>query len=237
MGGRVLTEAEGIARSFDNLKILGWAGKTGRGHRLWRVLCRCGTVFESELYDLKTRKKVSCGCVRKAQWLYGSIRHGALTQDADKNLTRTWGIWHGMVRRCTDKRIKAYPHYGGRGIKVSDRWLIFENFLNDMGLSPPGHSIERVDNNGNYEKSNCVWLPRVDQGKNTRATIRIKMRGVVMCLKDACRLQNISYIPAFKAIRYKNRPIHAVLGLSEADVAVVQLPKLAIKESANDSDQ
>lgn len=79
-------------------------------------------------------------------------------------------IWHNMIYRCTDEKSISYENYGKRGIKVSDKWLkSFDAFLEDMGTRPsPEHSIERIDNDGNYEKDNCCWATRVDQNRNQR---------------------------------------------------------------------
>ena len=84
--------------------------------------------------------------------------------------------WRNMVQRCTNPNHTAYRYYGGRGIRVCDRWLSFPNFLDDMGTRPAGYSIERIDVNGNYEPSNCKWIPRLDQWKNRRKTNLAGMR-------------------------------------------------------------
>lgn len=96
--------------------------------------------------------------------------------------TREYKIWHGMTRRCTSKNLKSYKNYGGRGIKVCERWQeSFMNFYADMGRRPsPMHSVERLDNNGDYEPSNCVWATPLEQSINKRApsTSKSGYRGV-----------------------------------------------------------
>lgn len=80
--------------------------------------------------------------------------------------------YSAMKSRCTNPNVRAYPGYGGRGIKVCDRWMVsFENFLEDMGKAPSGTSLEREDVNGNYEPSNCHWATPREQMRNTRATL------------------------------------------------------------------
>ena len=92
-----------------------------------------------------------------------------------------YGVWHAMRERCERETSKAYDHYGGRGIYVCDRWKEFANFLADMGHRPsPKHTIERRNNDGNYEPSNCCWATRTEQQNNRRANIRITLDGTSM---------------------------------------------------------
>lgn len=102
----------------------------------------------------------SCG---RGNW---NVKHGAARRG--KRFPE-YGVWAGMLRRCIDKNNTSYPDYGGRGISVCESWSTFENFIADMGRRPtPKHTIERVNNDGNYEPTNCKWVTRADQAKNKR---------------------------------------------------------------------
>jgi hypothetical protein len=84
----------------------------------------------------------------------------------------TWKAWYNMIDRCTNEKCKDYPYYGGRCISVCDRWLIFENFLNDMGTAPKGKSIDRINSNGDYEPLNCRWATKIEQNQNRSFNVK-----------------------------------------------------------------
>lgn len=92
--------------------------------------------------------------------------------------TRVWGVWWQMIQRCRNPNVKAYPRYGGRGIKVCQRWQDFENFFADMGHPPLGLSLERKENDGDYEPTNCTWAMPLEQVENRRNTLMIEWCGL-----------------------------------------------------------
>lgn len=92
--------------------------------------------------------------------------------------TRVYRIWGGMVNRCTNRNNRSYPRYGGRGIKVCDAWLVFENFLADMGEpDSDAHQLEREDNTAGYCKQNCRWATSKEQANNRRSSRLIEYKG------------------------------------------------------------
>ncbi len=97
---------------------------------------------------------------------------------------RTRSSWRAMKRRCLDPRVREYPNYGGRGIIICERWLDFESFLADMGIRPFGLTLDRVDNDGNYEPGNCRWATRIEQNRNSRHVRLITFQGVTKCVRE-----------------------------------------------------
>jgi hypothetical protein len=99
--------------------------------------------------------------------------------------TRTLSIYRKMKRRCNDPKEQNFAHYGGRGIKVCDRWMeSVENFVADMGLCPDGMTLDRVDSNGNYEPTNCRWATMLTQSRNRTNNIVLEHDGRRMCMSE-----------------------------------------------------
>jgi hypothetical protein len=103
-----------------------------------------------------------------------------------------YDVWKGIIRRCTDINCAAYDRYGGRGIGICERWMQLENFIADMHPRPAGSSIERIDNNGNYEPSNCRWSSYKEQANNTRSNRWLTLNGVTLTTSEWARNLGIS---------------------------------------------
>lgn len=133
-----------------------------RGSLMWECFCSCGEkVVRSSAY-LVHGKNPSCGCSRYEN-TKGNITHG-LSKSSE------YKTWSKMKERCLNRNDKSYPDYGGRGIRVCERWIdSFENFLQDMGERPDKEcSVDRLDVNGNYTPENCKWSSRFEQAQNKR---------------------------------------------------------------------
>lgn len=181
--------AEGT--SWSRLAIIGAAFRTRRaGSRTdWQVVavCDCGTVDVYYLRNLMTGMTTSCGCVQKERTSQASKTHG-MRKDP------LYAIWNMMRARCRNPRNLAYARYGGRGIKVCQRWQTFENFFEDMGQRPsPQHSIDRIDNNGDYCPENCRWATRSEQGQNKRNNVLLTINGVTKHYKQWADEYNLAY--------------------------------------------
>lgn len=98
--------------------------------------------------------------------------------DKEHPAHRAYQAWYSMRYRCRNPKCKEYARYGGRGIRVCDRWQVFSNFLADMGIPPAGLSIDRIDNDGNYEPSNCRWATPLQQSHNSRRPKWLTINGV-----------------------------------------------------------
>lgn len=152
-------------RRFARLLVISFSRADGATH--WNCLCDCGNAKTVSAGKLTSKHVRSCGCIEAEN----RITHGM-------SGSPEYTVWKGMFKRC---RVE----YKDRGICVCERWARFENFLADMGLRPDTrHSIDRIDNDGNYEPSNCRWATRGVQQRNRRNNRMIEYAGKRQCLAD-----------------------------------------------------
>jgi hypothetical protein len=151
-----------------------------------KAQCECGRIKEVEWFSLKRGQSTSCGCFREENRKNLRLRHG-MTH------TRVHKIWTSMIGRCQNSPHKDFKNYAGRGIKVCERWKVFENFLEDMGEPPEGLSIDRINNQGGYEPSNCRWATRDEQQNNRRSNVVVSHMGETLTLKQWSDRIGISY--------------------------------------------
>lgn len=115
--------------------------------------------------------------------------------------TRIYRIWKGMRNRCFNKKGKDYKHYGGRGIKICDKWMKFENFYRDMGEIPENKTLDRKDNNKNYCKENCHYATRKQQANNRRSNVLITYNGKTQNVMQWSKELNLSFEALYKRAR------------------------------------
>ena len=171
-------------KRFGRLTVLRRSGTyvapSGTNFPLWDCVCDCGEFVPNSLgLRLRNGKTKSCGCwhrersrAQAVRMGHANLRHGHKRQGKP---TRAYEIWTSMVKRCENPNHVAWKHYGGRGITVCKRWReSFECFLEDMGFPPADRTLDRINNNGNYEPGNCRWATRSEQIRNRRTAAEIR---------------------------------------------------------------
>jgi len=172
-------------RKFNFLTVLEQAGRSPSGGVMWLCLCDCGEQTRARGCDVSSGRIVSCGCYGRRARREAATTHG-------KSGTPEYFVWNSMRMRCEYPRTPEYPNYGGRGITVCDRWRDFVNFFEDMGECPPGHSLDRINNDGNYEPGNCRWATAFEQNRNKRGNAMYTHEGITLCLTDWARRSGFS---------------------------------------------
>jgi len=158
-----------VGRRFERLVVIARDTNITRRPR-WICRCDCGREKSIDGQELRRGKTRSCRCLQAELLPLANRKHGDVGTGSG---TPEWNAWASMRKRCTNSRNRFYRHYGGRGITVCERWNTYENFLVDMGRRPsPVHSLDRKDNNGNYEPDNCRWATKSEQAKNQRPKAR-----------------------------------------------------------------
>lgn len=141
----------------------------------WLCRCDCGQEHAVSGLHLRTGKSASCGCARSRP------QHG---HTIGGRPTPEFNSWRGMIERCSNPHHESFARYGGRGIKVCERWASFEAFLNDMGRRPRGQTLDRINPEGNYEPNNCRWATTRVQGQNTSKQRHITAGGETLRLYE-----------------------------------------------------
>jgi hypothetical protein len=129
-----------------------------------------------------------------SKWVPESERHSAREDNVPGISHPLYTVWRSMIDRCTNKKSEAWPDYGGRGISICERWLAsFPAFVSDMGPRPDGYQIERENNDGNYNPSNCKWATRKEQQRNRRNTRRVIIEGRQYLIADLAERSGLKW--------------------------------------------
>lgn len=193
---------------FTRLQILKIVGYR-KSKLIVSAICDCGSIKEYRFNGIKSGSSASCGCLQRDRTKEIVTIHG-------ESRCPTRKTWLDMKQRCLNPKHKWYPTYGGRGIKICDEWLNYDNFKRDMGERPSDkHSIERVNVNGDYCPSNCIWELNAQQQRNKRTNVFITVRGKRMIQKDLADLLRVSTTTVRK---YRlNGKLDALIALKMSD--------------------
>lgn len=163
-----------VGKKYGLLTVVSHAGQDKFTHHLWKCSCECGGDTIVDTGSLNSGKTKSCGC-----------RAVCIKVHADSG-SDEYSAWRSMQSRCYNNKMKWFHRYGGRGITVCDRWLeSYDNFLLDMGRKPtPKHSLDRIDNDGDYSPANCRWANQKVQTNNTCRTILLTAGGITKTLME-----------------------------------------------------
>ena len=168
-------------KTYGRLTVVSQAGKSDDGHILWLCDCECGNSKVLNGHHLRRGNTKSCGCLAtETHTTHGQSVGGA---------SREYAAWANIKNRCYSPKNKHYKDYGSRGIEMCKRWKdSVDNFIEDMGQRPSScHSIERINNDGNYEPGNCKWATKREQANNTRNNRILTHNGKSMSISQWAR--------------------------------------------------
>ena len=173
-----------IGNKFGRLTVLSYSHKDGSNRYYWNCVCDCGKPTTASGSALRFSRKLSCGCLA----IETVTTHGMSN-------TKTYKAYRAMLARCYSKNFIEYSNYGGRGISVSEDWLIsFENFFRDMGKCPDGrYSLDRINVDNNYGVENCKWSTDEEQANNKTNNINILYNNDTLTLAQWCKRLGLSY--------------------------------------------
>jgi len=171
---------------FGRLVAERYVGKNKYGQSLWLCKCDCGDYKLIITSQLNSGETNSCGCLRKEL----NTTHG---YTCNRNRPRIYHVWEMIKDRCNNPNNKQYKNYGGRGITICERWLKFENFLEDIVDIPKGLSVDRIDNNKGYFLNNIRLSTRKQQARNKRNTLYVMFNGQNKLLIEIAEEYNVSY--------------------------------------------
>jgi hypothetical protein len=175
--GKRFTRLQVVGRDFENRRI----------GRFWVCKCDCGTTISVPTNSLMRGSSKSCGCFTRDRMRRIKTTH-------NMSFSTEYRIWAGMKYRCHSRKCPAYRDYGGRGIKVCERWeTSFENFLADMGRRPKGSTLDRINNDGPYSPENCRWVSWTTQHNNRRGNVCFVFHGSLQTIADIARSLGVKY--------------------------------------------
>lgn len=171
-----------VGQKINNLLVLSLEPKDPKKPQT--ILCRCDCGREKIIRANAVKYQISKTCGKCSYPRF--VKHGMYN-------TKLYHAWYAILERCNNPKDQAYKNYGGRGIRVCERWLEFKNFFADMGERPKGKSIDRIDNDGPYSPENCRWATREEQRNNTRSNRFYTYKGEKLSLRQWARRYKIDH--------------------------------------------
>ena len=192
-------------KKFCRLLVVSRAENTIDGRAKWNCKCDCGTSIIARGSNLMNGHTQSCGCLKKERTIETSVIHG-------KSHTKIHNLWKNMKQRCSNPDNHKYKNYGGRGIKVCDEWnKDFQNFYDYVSQLPhygeQGYSLDRIDNDGNYEPGNVKWSTSTEQSRNRRNCRYIYYEGEILTITELSEKVGIPAKTLYTRIYKKERII------------------------------
>ena len=176
----------------------------------WQCLCDCGKITYVHTSNLKCKRIRSCGCLKVEELVNRSTKH-------NQRHTKLYEVWKTIKQRCLNPKNVSYHNYGGRGITICEEWkndfMSFYNWSMKNGYKE-GLTIDRINNDGNYEPSNCRWTTRLVQNNNTRVNNYITINNETKTLTEWCRFYNANYGKVYRLYKLKNYDIIKALTAS-----------------------
>lgn len=177
-----------IGENFGRAIVKEYIGKDSANRKKYKCLCNCGNIFITDIYSILNGHTCSCGCLRKEATIAFNTTHG-------QKYTRLYTTWGNMINRCNNLNNPHYDDYGGRGIKVCNEWLQFENFYNwaiQNGYSDT-LTIDRINNNKGYMPENCRWITLQMQSRNRRSNHMLTYNGITKSMTEWSEETGISF--------------------------------------------
>lgn len=183
-----MSDASLEGKRYSRWVVLTYSGKI-RNVPKYFCVCDCGTTRVVSSYNLLNGTSKSCGCLHRERAAECATKH-------ERILTSEYHAWRGAKDRCVNPSHVSFKNYGGRGIRMCDRWLNDARaFLDDMGPKPsPKHTIDRIDNDGDYVPGNCRWATRREQMMNRRNVLRASFAGEVKTVMEWSEILGIPYL-------------------------------------------
>ena len=185
---------------FNRLTAIRFVEMRGDSQQYWLFKCECGNEKILFVGNVKNGNTKACKCMQKemrAKAWKSNLRHGLCN-------SKTYKSWVSMKQRCSNKSLREYKDYGGRGIIICEEWLKFENFYKDMGDRPNGKTLDRIDNSKGYYKENCKWSTRKEQANNTRQNHFLTCGGETKTIAQWSEELNIKYMTIWFRINKYN---------------------------------